>query len=149
MANTFTQTYHHVVFSTKNREPCLAKERRDDVYRYIWGILKAIHCTLHRIGGVDDHVHMLVSLHPTVALATMVEKVKSGSSGWIRREAVFTVWPGWQDGYGAFTVSAEHRDAVVEYIKDQEAHHATQSFRDEFRSMLDRAGAVYDERWLP
>jgi putative transposase len=148
MANTYTQIVYHVVFSTKNRLPALQASRREDLYAYIWGIHKRLKCTLFRIGGVEDHVHLLTSLHPTLSLANYIEKVKTGSTNWIRRERVYPAWPGWQDGYGAFTVSWVERDAVIEYIKNQEAHHRQVTWAEEYRSMLGRHGVAFEERYL-
>ena len=148
MANTYTQIFYHVVFSTKNRVPCIAKERRADLYGYLWGIHKNLKCHLYRIGGVDDHVHILTSVHPTVALAEYVEQVKTSSTAWLRRERVFADWPGWQDGYGAFTASADDKDPLIEYIKGQEDHHQTVSFIEEFKALLEAAGIDYDPKYL-
>lgn len=148
MANTYTQTYYHIVFSTKSRTPCIIKDRRDDPYRYIWGINKELKCHLYRIGGVDDHVHILMHLHPRIALATYVENVKTGSTNWVRRERVFTQWPGWQDGYGAFTISVREREIVSNYIKNQEAHHQQVSFLEEYKQLLKDAGIQFDSKYL-
>ena len=148
MANTYTQILYHVVFSTKDRRSAIGHERREDLYRYIWGIHKKLKCHLYRVGGVNDHVHILTSLHPTLALATYVEKVKTGATNWIRRENVFTHWPGWQDGYGAFTASWADKDEIIEYIKSQPEHHQHVSFVDEYRRLLEQAGVDFDEKYL-
>ena len=134
--STYTQIYYHVVFSTKDRVPALAAARREELFRYIWGILKNKDCHLYRINGVDDHVHILASLHPTLALSDFVKIVKTSTSNWIREKMVFPEFTHWQDGYGAFTVSHGDRDTVIEYIKNQEEHHRHVSFQDEFREML-------------
>ena len=148
MANTYTQILYHVVFSTKKRVPAIAKERRADLYHYIWGINKSLKCHLYRLGGVEDHVHILTGIHPTVALADYIEKVKSGSTNWARREEVFANWPGWQDGYGAFTASADDKEALVKYINEQEEHHRGVAFAEEFKALLERAGIAYDPQHL-
>ncbi|MEA3209604.1 MAG: REP-associated tyrosine transposase [Chthoniobacter sp.] len=148
MANTYTQIFYHIVFSTKNRVRCINKERQDDLYGYIWGIHKNLNCHLYRIGGVEDHVHILTSIHPTVALADYIESVKTGSTSWIRREDVFRDWPGWQDGYAAFTASFAEKDALIEYIKRQEEHHQTVSFLEEYQAHLEQAGIAYDPKYL-
>ena len=148
MANTYTQILYHIVFSTKDRRPSITKERRDDLYAYMWGVQKKLKCHLYRIGGVDDHVHILTSLHPTLALSAYVEKMKTGATNWIRRENVYRNWPGWQDGYGGFTASWAERDGIIEYIKSQEKHHQMVSFLDEYRQMLTEAGIEFDDRFL-
>jgi putative transposase len=143
--STFTQIYYHLVFSTKERVPALAADRREDLFRYTWGILK---CHLYRINGVEDHIHILASLHPTVRLADLVKDIKVSTSKWIKEGAVFPAFTHWQDGYGAFTVSHSDKDAVIDYIRSQPEHHRKVSFRDELRELLERHGVQFDERHL-
>jgi len=145
---TFTQIYYHIVFSTKNREPILLADKRDHLFRYTWGILKNKDCHLYRIGGVEDHVHILTSLHPTIALADLAKEIKTSTSSWIKDENIFPGFTHWQDGYGAFTVSHSDKDAVIEYIKGQEEHHKRVSFKDELREFLIRHGVKFDEKYL-
>lgn len=146
--STYTQIYYHVVFSTKNRERCLTAERREDLLRYTWGIIKNEKSHLYRINGVDDHLHILTSLHPTVCLADFVKDIKTGTSKWIKENKVFPGFTHWQDGYGAFTHSTKEKDALIEYIKGQEDHHRGVSFREEFRRLLMEAGIEFDEKYL-
>jgi len=146
--STFTQIYYHVVFSTKDRVPALSADKRENLFRYTWGILKNKDCHLYRIGGVEDHVHILTSLHPTVALADLVKEIKTSTSKWIKADAVFPDFKHWQDGYGAFTVAHGDRDVVIEYIKDQEEHHKKISFKDELREFLIKHGIKFDEKYL-
>ena len=146
--STFTQIYYHIVFSTKNREPVLVANKRDNLFCYTWGILKNKDCHLYRIGGVEDHVHILTSVHPTIALADLVKDIKTSTSSWIKAENVFRDFTHWQDGYGAFTVSHSDKDAVIEYIKGQEEHHKKVSFKDELREFLVKHGVNFDEKYL-
>jgi REP element-mobilizing transposase RayT len=146
--STFTQIYSHIVYSTKNRMPVLKESRRKDLYGYIWGILKNKRCHLYRIGGVDDHIHMLTSLHPTVDLASLIRDMKTSTTTWIRKENVYPRFPGWQEGYGAFTKSHADKDRVIGYITRQAEHHKTVSFIDELRTLLHEEGIVFDERYL-
>lgn len=145
---TFTQIYYHIVFSTKNREPTLSAERREELFRYIWGIIKNNQCHLYRINGVQDHVHLLTSLHPTVPLADLVKDIKLASSAWIKESGAFPHFAHWQDGYGAFTQSHGQKDRIIEYIKGQEGHHKRISFHEELRELLVDAGVEFDERYL-
>ena len=145
---TFTQIYYHIVFSTKDRTPALTVDHRENLFRYIWGILKNKDCHLYRIGGVEDHVHILTSLHPTVALSDLVKDIKVASSSWIQNEGFFPKFSHWQDGYGAFTVSHQNKDAVIDYIKNQETHHKKITFKDELREFLIQHGVVFDEKYL-
>jgi len=146
--STYTQIYYHIVFATKDREPALSSDHRDGLFRYIWGILKNKDCHLYRINGVEDHLHIFTGLHPSVCLADLVKAVKIGTANWIKENKFFPAFRHWQDGYGAFTISHEDKDAVIEYIKNQEEHHKRISFQDEFREMLIKFGVQYDEKYL-
>ena len=106
---TYTQILYHLVFSTKHRAPVLDKPRRDDLYRFIWGMLRERQSHLHRIGGVEDHVHILTSLHPTMALSDLIKEIKTASSAWIKGNHVFPGFDHWQEGYGAFTCSVRKK----------------------------------------
>lgn len=146
--STYTQIYYHIVFSTKDRVPALKPDKREELFRYTWGILKNNDCHLYRINGVEDHLHILTSLHPTVSLADLIKDIKINTSRWIKENAVFKTFTHWQDGYGAFTVAHGDKDAVIEYIKSQPEHHKKVSFSDEFREMLKRFGVEFDEKYL-
>jgi putative transposase len=146
--STYTQILYHIVFSTKDRTPCLTAEKRPDLFRYVWGIVKNRDTHLYRVNATDDHVHILSGLHPSVALADFGKDIKLGASGWIKEERAFPQFTYWQEGYGAFTLSIKEKDAVIEYIKNQEEHHQRVSFRDEFRKLLEEAGIEFDERYL-
>ncbi len=136
------------MFSTKNREAALPASRREDLFRYIWGIIQNRQCHLYRIGGTEDHVHILTSLHPTVPLADLVKDIKVASSKWIGEERAFPRFTHWQDGYAAFAVSHLEKPRVIEYIKGQAEHHHRVSFHDELRKLLVEHGVEFDERYL-
>jgi REP element-mobilizing transposase RayT len=146
--STYTQICYHVVFSTKERVPALKADRRADLFRYIWGILKNRDCHLYRINGTEDHLHILTSLHPTENLAGLIKDVKTGSSLWIKENSVFGNFSHWQDGYGAFTHSNAQVAALIEYIKGQEEHHRRTTFAEEYRKLLVEAGIEFDERYI-
>src|SRR5437867_3046198 len=110
MANTYTQLMFHVVFSTKHRERTLPDDHREILYRYVWGIHKNLNCHLYRIGGTDDHVHILTATPTTLSLADYVKEIKTGSSRWLKDQPAFSRFCGWQDGYGGFTVSFREKD---------------------------------------
>jgi putative transposase len=147
--SSYTQILYHIVFATKGRRRVLDKPRRDDLFRYLWGVIKNHDSHLYRIGGVEDHVHILSSLHPTVALADFVKDLKVASSKWIKDECVFAEFEAWQEGYAALTCSWAERDGLIEYIKGQEEHHRTLPFLDEYLEMLRTAGVELDGRFLP
>ena len=146
--STYTQLLYQVVFATKGRDRTLVKEKRPELYRYIWGILQKKKCELYRINGVEDHIHIVTHIHQTISLAALVKDIKVASSDFIKRENLFPGFEGWQDGYAAFTYSIDAKDALVEYVKNQEVHHQTRSFREELIELLQEHGIEYDERYL-
>jgi putative transposase len=113
--STFTQILYHVVFATKDRQRVLRPEHRQELYKYMWGIIRNKDCHLYRIGGVEDHVHILTSLHPSVSLADLVKSIKVSTSMWIKEQRVFPEFEGWQEGYSAFTHSIQEKDAGEVY----------------------------------
>lgn len=118
------------------------------MFGYIWGILKNKNCHLYRINGVEDHVHLLTEVHPSISLASLVKDMKVASSAWIKSERQFPGFDGWQTGYGAFTHSIADRERLADYIRRQEEHHAKASFKEELRRLLDEARIKYDEAHL-
>lgn len=148
MASTFTQIYYHIVFSTKNRERVLVTEQREELYRYVRGIVRNKQCHLYRINGVEDHLHILTSLHPSIALADFIKDIKIASSTWIKEKGLFAGFQNWQEGYAAFTFSHDDKDRLIEYVKGQQEHHGKRTFREELREMLVKAGIEFDERYL-
>ena len=146
--STFTQIYYHLVFATKNREPVLEKPGREEFFRYVWGIIRNKSCHLYRINAVADHVHILTSMHPTVAFADFVKDIKVASNEWIKAKRIFPRFTAWQEGYGAFTAAHADKDRLIDYIIGQEAHHQAVSFLDEYRRLLDEAGVKFDEKYL-
>jgi putative transposase len=115
--STFTAIAYHIVFSTRDRAPVLCRDRRSDLCRYIWGIIRKRESHLYRINGVQDHLHIVTSLHPTVSLANFVKDIKTGSARWIKQNTVFKGFSHWQEGYGAFTCSRHDLGGLIEYIK--------------------------------
>lgn len=146
--STYTQILYQIVFSTKNREQTLLKTNREELYKYIWGILKTKNCHLYRMGGTQDHIHIITHLHPTVALASLVKDVKVASSEYILSHNLFDRFNGWQEGYGAFTYSINEKDRLIEYVKNQEEHHRVVTFRDEYIKLLNDHCIVFDEKYL-
>jgi REP element-mobilizing transposase RayT len=136
----------HIVFSTKNRTPWITPELRRELYPYLGAVLREMGCTPIQIGGVEDHVHVLLVLSRTVTIAQVVEKVKTSSSKWIKTKGVPAF--AWQGGYGAFSVAASQKDAVTAYIRGQEEHHRKVSFQDELRALLTEHGIAWDERYV-
>ena len=148
MANTYTSLNYHIVFSTKNREPWLREDIRERLWPYLGGIARENGMKALEIGGVADHVHLLLSIPASMALSKVVQLIKGGSSHWMKETFPKVTGFAWQDGYGAFTVSQSQLDAVREYIRNQEEHHRTKSFAEEYRAFLERHQVEFDERFL-
>jgi REP element-mobilizing transposase RayT len=146
--STHTQILYQIVFSTKQREPVLEKETRPELFKYTWGILNKNNCHLYRINGVEDHLHIVTHLHPSVSLADLVKNIKIASSGFIKDNGIFKNFNGWQDGYGAFTYSVKEKNRLIEYVKNQEEHHKIVSFRDEYIELLREHDIEFDEKYL-
>ena len=145
---SYRQIFYHIVFGTKNRQASLAEQHCEELYRYTWGVIKGVDCKLYRINGVEDHIHILCDLHPSLSLSDLVKKIKVSSSVWMKESGKFPKFDGWQDGYGAFTCSMKEKDAIVEYIKSQKEHHRTESFFDEYKRLLVENAVTFDERYL-
>ena len=146
--NTYTQILYQIVFSTYNREKVLVQQNRPELFKYIWGILQNKKCHLYRINGVSDHIHIVTHIHPTICLSSLVKDIKLSSSGHIKKLNLFPEFSGWQEGYGGFTYSFKEKNHLIEYVKNQETHHQTISFRDEFIALLMEHGIDFDERNL-
>ena len=148
MANTYSSLFYHVVFSTKHRTAFLQPEIEARVWAYIGGIARNHKMTAIQVGGVEDHIHALVLAPPVLAPFEIAKYLKGESSKWIHETFADLQDFGWQDGYGAFTVSKSNVPAVVSYIQNQRAHHQTQTFQDEYREFLKKHGVDYDERYV-
>jgi REP element-mobilizing transposase RayT len=148
MGSTFTNLMSHVVFSTKNREPMIVPEIRNKLWVYMGGIVKGEGGVFVEIGGVSDHIHMVIKLKPVHALSEIMKKVKGNSSKWINKQNPLTTKFTWQEGFGAFSVSESQLSSVIRYIREQEKHHKQLSFQDEFIQILKLHRVEYDERYI-
>ena len=147
MPQSFSALHCHVIFSTKHRQPQITSELQPRLFEYMGGILRSNSSALIAAGGVPDHVHLLISLGRTLSIADAIRLIKTNSSGWVHRELQFSDFQ-WQNGYGAFAVSYSNIDQVKTYLKNQEQHHRTLSFQDEFREFLRRHNLEWDERYV-
>ena len=139
----------HTVFSTKGRRPFLReKPLREELHRYLGGILTNLECQPVIVGGVEDHVHLLCALSRTCNAAEMVKEVKRGSSLWLKTKSPALSDFGWQNGYGIFSIGFSQIESVRDYIAGQEEHHRKVSFQDEFRKLLRRYEIEFDERYV-
>ena len=146
--HSFTSCLVHCVWSTKNRQPFLTSDLHERLWPYLSGIAKENKMKTLAIGGVADHVHMLVSLPPTLSIAKAIQLLKGNSSKWIHETFPKMRSFEWQEGYGAFSIGLSAVDATVSYIKNQAEHHRPRSFREEFKTMLRKHGLDYNERIL-
>lgn len=145
--STYLSLHYHIIFSTKHREPWLLPALRSRVHEYLGGTVKGLGGEIHGVGGVSDHVHLLVSLRATHYLSDFMRELKKTSSAWTKDECKLAGF-GWQDGYCALTVSPSARSAVHNYIVSQEKHHRTRSFREELIDLLEKAGIDYEKKYL-
>jgi REP element-mobilizing transposase RayT len=149
MPQSLVQIYVHIVFSTKGRAPFLRDTAfRDRVHAYLVGICENQESPSLRVGGVEDHVHLLCRLSKTLDVSTLIRELKRDSSKWIKQENLRLGDFHWQNGYGAFSVSPSHVEGLIEYILNQEAHHRQESFQDEFRRLCKKYGIEVDERYV-
>jgi len=146
--SSYTQILYQIVFSTKDREKSITKEYKEILYKYIWGILENKKCHLYRINGTENHIHIVSSLHPAVALADLIKDIKVASSSMIKEKQIFPMFNGWQVGYGAFTYSIDAKENLIEYVKNQEEHHKKETFIEEYKRLLQEFNIDFDERYL-
>ena len=148
MSRTFTNLLTHLIFSTKDREPLIRTDIREELHAYLGGLARELEGKAYGINGTDDHVHMLVNLPAKVSVSDAMRFIKSNSSGWVHDK-----WPqrrafSWQLGYGAFSVSKSNVPAVLEYIRNQEVHHRKTTFKEELIDFLVKHEIEYDERYI-
>lgn len=143
MAHTFTKHHFHIVFSTKGRQKLITKQTQPQLWSYMIGICNNVDIVGLAIGGIEDHVHALVELPPSMTVPKAVNLLKSNSSRWMGRQGIkFT----WQEGYSSFAVSASNIPAVKRYVLNQEAHHRKMSFEDELLILLRKHGIAFDPK---
>ena len=144
MGHTFSNNLFHIIFSTKDRCGLLTNQNRDEVHRYITGIIRNLDCRPLRINSVTDHVHLLCKIKSSVAISDFVSKVKSNSSRWIKERFEMPFGFQWQSGFSSFSVSESAVDEVIRYIDHQPEHHKKVSFEEELKSFLDKHGVKYN-----
>ena len=139
---------YHIIINTHRRQMTIPENCCDDLYRYIWGIIKNHNCVLYRIGGIQNHIHMLIQIHPDVNLSSLVRDIKASSSKWAKGNPSFPNFVGWGKEYGAFTCSYNDKDRLISYIKGQRVHHKVQSFEEEFKSIIIESGNNWNDNKL-
>jgi putative transposase len=146
--STYTQILYQLVFATRNHEKTLSEDGQVYFFKYVNGILINKKCHLYRINGIENHIHILTHIHPSVAVASLIKDIKLASSAWIKTNGVFKNFNGWQEGYGAFTYSIKDKDKLIEYVKNQKEHHRVKSFNEEYLDLLKEHGIQPDARFL-
>ena len=147
MAGTYSQLLYHVVFSTRRRTPWITADIAERLYTYIGGIIRGEGGVLRAIGGVEDHVHLLISCGPAIALSDVVRKVKTASTRWVQTTLLHRPSFRWQEGFAAFTVSASQEQAVRGYIARQREHHRVRDFRSELLELLQAHSIAFEEKY--
>jgi REP element-mobilizing transposase RayT len=145
---SYRQILYHITFHTKNSEKVLHNFGNDELFKYIWGVMKNKNCKLFRINGIEDHIHIVCDLHPSVALANLVKDIKVASSKWIKERGTYPDFSNWAESYGAFTLSVKEKDSVIKYVMNQQEHHRKESFREEFIRFLKENDVEFDDKYL-
>lgn len=148
MANTYTQMYVHIVFAVKGRASLVRKEWKEELYRYITGVVTARGQKLLAINGAADHVHLLVGIKPTLAVSDLVRDIKANSARFVREKRWVAGRFEWQDGFGAFTLGHSQLSQIIPYIGNQEEHHRARTFREEYVGFLQKYAVEYRPEFL-
>jgi REP element-mobilizing transposase RayT len=148
MANTYTQIYIQVVFAVEGRQNLIDRKHKEELQKYMTGIVTAREQKLLAIHCMPDHVHVLVGQKPGIALSDLVGDVKTGSSNFINRRQWVSGRFNWQQGFGAFSYSHSQLESVIRYIQNQEQHHARRTFRDEYLTLLKKFNVAHEERYI-
>ena len=147
--SSYRQHLYHLVFRTKNNLNTIKQDHVNELYAYITGIIKHKNSHLYRINGIENHVHILTDMHPSIAPADFLRDIKASSSFWMKSTKLFPSFTAWEEGYGSFTCSYRDVNMLIEYIKNQQEHHKTMTFEDEYLKLLLEAGITPDERFFP
>jgi putative transposase len=148
MANTYSQLYAHIVFAVEGRQNLIDPAHKDELQKYMTGIVSNKGQKLIAINNMPDHFHILVGFEPTMALSSLVAAVKASSSGFINDQRWIRGHFNWQEGFGAFSYSHSQIPTVARYIERQEQHHSRKTFQEEYTQLLDRFGVPHDQRYI-
>jgi putative transposase len=148
MANTYTRCYFHLVFAVKNRKALIKKEWKDELEKYITGIVQTHRHKMLAIGSMPDHIHIFIGYNVNQLIPDLVEEIKTSSNAWIKERGFSKFKFAWQKGYGAFTCSHSHLDREIKYVLSQEEHHRNKIFKDEYLGMLIVNHVKYDNQYL-
>jgi putative transposase len=146
--NTYTKLYAHCIFTPKGRHSLLYEPIRDKVYKYIYGVIKGKNCYPVAINGTNDHIHILVGFCPSISIENLVRDIKRSSSLFVNTNHLLAHNFSWQEGYGAFTIGYRELDILYQYILNQQTHHLTGSFREEYLNILTEQGVDFSSEYL-
>ena len=148
MANTYSQIYIHIIFSVQGRFNLIKNEFKDELHKFITGIISKKNQKLIKINNMPDHIHILIGLKPNISISELVRDIKSNSSRFINEKKWFKGKFAWQEGFGAFSYSHSQLDTIVSYIQNQEKHHKKKSFKEEYTEFLKKFNIRYDDKYL-
>ncbi len=148
MANTFTQLRTHIIFAVKKRESMIPKQHREQVQKYITGLIQKRKHKLLAIFCMPDHIHIFIGQQPAQSISDLVEEIKTASTKFIKKQKWMPFVFAWQRGYGAFSHSKSQTDIVVNYVLNQEEHHKKKTFREEYISILEKLEVEFEEKYL-
>ena len=148
MANTYTQIHLQVIFAVKKRTGLIQREWKDELYKYIPGIIQIQDHKMLAINGMPDHIHVFFGMRPIQSLSDLMQEIKQDSSKWINQKKYIKERFEWQEGFGAFSYSKSQASRVIAYVQNQEVHHRNITFLDEYRKFLDKFEIDYDERYI-
>ncbi|HJZ83154.1 MAG TPA: IS200/IS605 family transposase [Pyrinomonadaceae bacterium] len=148
MANTFSQIYIQTVFAVSERQSLIKPEFKEDLYKYITGIVRNQGQKLIAINGMADHVHILIGLKPAMALADLVREIKADSTSFVNEQQFVHGRFSWQESYGAFSYGHSQLDTIIRYIQNQERHHQRRSFKDEYMTLLRKFDIAFDDKYV-
>ena len=145
---TYTRIVYQIVFQTRNWENILDKYNRNRLFEYLSKTLINKKCFVYRVGGYNNHIHILISLHPTLSLSALVKDIKLSSASFIQKEKLFPYFKGWNEGYGAFTYTSEALPSLIGYVDNQEEHHKQENPYDEIKRLLCEFDVEFQEKYI-
>ncbi|MCY2687826.1 IS200/IS605 family transposase [Salinimicrobium sp. TH3] len=148
MANTYTEIHIQTVFAVQNRESLIRNAFKDELYKYITGIIQNNEHKVLQINGMPDHIHILFGMRPSQSLSDLMKQVKQDSSKWINNKGFVNGKFSWQAGYGAFSYAKTQLPSVIRYIQNQEEHHKTLTFQEEYINLLEAFNIKFDDRYI-
>ena len=148
MSHTYSAMTVHIVFSTKNRAPIIDPSIEDELYLYLSGIIESRGAVLYKIGGIEDHIHIVIRIKPTLSIPELLRYIKTSSAKWVNDHHKIKGHFNWQIGYGIFTVSESQLDRVIAYVNNQKKHHHHKTYKTEFVQLLKKHNVDYDPQYI-